>query len=306
MQLLHGDWLNQNAYRRYPLIDGAAADVPNGLLVDMLLPVPMDLLVPDELFLRSVIGFGQGVVISFGRISAPSTTLAACTVFLADHQLNTSYALVGQGLIAGSVGRLVIGTLEALELACQTTRDFSSDPTSARLVPGAVRPALRGITGVSVVGPAGLSSFSGTITFVAGNNVSLVADEESNTLTINSSLTIREDEQVEDCGCGKELEPDRPCIRSINGVYPDSNGNLTLVGLGNLLVETSAGSIGLDDQTTTPCCECDQVDVLYQALQAVELESSQLLAISEQLRTRLDTLNSVVATSALNPPPSGG
>lgn len=302
LSVRHTDWLNENAYRRYPLVDGASADVPRGLIVDMVLPVPIDLVSPDQLFLKSVIGFGQGVVISFGLTTNPSAAVASATVFLADHELNRSYMLVGAGPIAGAVGRINIGTVQAVQESAATSRDFTDEPQSARVVPSVVRPAIRGISSFNVLGAAGAVAVSGAITLVPGANIELVADEATGRITINSNLTIQEADQQDNCGCVEAEDPERPCIRSINGILPDSSGNVNIVGSNNLAISASGNGLAIDDSSTVPCCECDQVDVLYQALQAVENESSQLLAIAEQLRGRIDTLGAVVGASALNPP----
>jgi hypothetical protein len=122
-------------------------------------------------------------------------------------------------------------------------------------------------------------------------------------ITINSSLVggAAGTTTAEDCGCN-QTEAERPPVRSINGVLPDSDGNILIVGSTNLEITKDDNGLSIDDRTTTPCCECDQVDQLYAALQAVEREATQLFAAVEQQRARLDNLGAVLSASALTPP----
>lgn len=306
LSVRHTDWLNENAYRAFPLADDSSRDIPHGLLVDMAMPVPMDLISPDTVFLRSLVGFGEGVVLSFASSSAPDQILATATVFNVDHELNKSYVLVGTARIDGAVGRVNIGLPSALQEASGLNLDFSSTPELARVVPSAIRPAIRGLTSLSVFDADGGSAgaLTGSINLRAGLNMSLSV--VGNTVVLSSGLLDSGIDQDSDCGCGFDEEAPRPCIRSINGVLPDSQGNVQISGSDNLDVVVGGGALQIDDSSTTPCCECDQVDVLYQAVQAVESEMSQLQTVNEQIRGRIDNMNAVLAAAALNPPPSEG
>ena len=298
----HVDWLNENAYRRYPLVDGAEAGIPNGLLVDMALPVPQDLVAPDRVFLHSVTGFGQGVAIAFGIVDNPGAIVASCTVFLSEHELNKSYSLVGSTAVSGSLGRLTIGTFDALQQAAGGTWDFSSDPEQALIMPSAIRPALRGITGFTVMSQGEtLGTVSGAVQLVAGNNISFSVS--GNVVVVHSSLTVQESELEDDCGCGGQSEPQRPPIRSINGILPDSNGNFVITGSELTEITEGAGGLQIDDRSSDPCCECDQVNILYEALQAVENELGQLLSSNAYLRSQIGTMTGVINNAAINQPP---
>lgn len=290
----HTAWLNENTYRRYPLVDGATADVPDGLLVDMSFPAPTTL-DPSTVYLKGVYGYTDVVVIFFGK-SSNLETIASATVFLATHELNKSYALVGQNLLEGSIGRINIGPLEALQEAAGTIKDFT--PAEALVLPSAIRPSLQGI---SSFGVSGIGALTGAVTLIAGAGVSLSVNEETHTVTINSTC-IAPEPFDDDCGCGtgggEGEEERRPAIRSINGVSPDSFGEFGLVGAGGVTVSAVGGGISIDDDTTEPCCACEQLDAIYQALDAVSKEATDvrssvnnLRAILEGYRQSLDSAN---------------
>ena len=309
-QALNVDWLNENALRNYPLVDGASRTstgglvLPNGLLVDLSLPVPDGTVSPDQVFVQSVIGFSSGVIISLAAVNQPSITIASASVFVSSHTRYASYALVGQASLLGVVGRLTVGDTESLRRAAAASYDFSATPSATRLVVSTIRPLLQGVTGIQIVDSSGAVSdiLTGVVTLTSGNNITL--DPGTGSVTINSTIVVPASDLTDDCGCG-DGEDIGPCIRTINGIEPDGDGNFTFTGSDNLEIVPIAGGFSIDDQTTTPCCGCEQLDALYQAIQTIENEAGLLQETQEQLRGRLDTLQLVLSNSQLNPPGGG-
>lgn len=309
-QALNTDWLNENILRNYPLVDQASrvaasgSQLPNGLLADLSLPVPVGTVAPDQVFIQQVTGFTSGLVISLAQLSAPNVVIASATVFVSSHQRFDSYALTGQGPLLGVVGRLTVGSPQAVRQAAASVYDYTSDPEASRLVVSTIRPLLRGLTGIQIEDSSGATSgvLSDVVTIAPGSNVQLEVIGTS--LVINSQLTVTEAETEDDCGCDED-EVEGPFIKTINGIEPDPQGNFTLTGTDCLELEAIANGIRISDQCTEPCCGCEQLDVLYQAVQAVENESTRLQETGEQLRGRLDNLQSVLSNSQLNPPGGG-
>lgn len=306
--ILNIDWLNENGLRNYPIVDGASresaagAKLPNGLLVDLSMPVPVGTLEPDQAFIQRVAGFTTGVVITVADRSAPSTILASATVFLSSHQRYDSYPLVGQGSLAGSIGRVTVGDPKSVLEASGSDYDFSSAPDNSRLVTSVIRPLLRGLSSLVVESSDGVRSDSikGNVVLRAGSNLSISVDETTNEITLSSGLLDPETTE-DDCGCNPD-ESDDNCIRTINGVAPDSDGNFTIEGLECTEITSSGAGLVIDDSCTDPCCGCEQLETIYQSLQAVLDESVRLSEVSEQLRGRLDNLQNTMSNAALNPP----
>lgn len=311
MYTINVDWLNQNALRNYPLIDGASrvassgAELPNALIVDLNVPVPLGSVEPGDLFVQRVYGFHAGVVITLASAKNPGVSLMTATVFIDQHELFKSYPMVGSSALEGATGRITIGSLEALAGASLSLYDFTTVPDNTRLVVSATRPLLRGIQGIRV---AGQDIVSGVVTFAAGSNVSLGTASNldgTNTLYISaqtgSATTTTTDEE---CGCASTQEPDLPPIRSINGVFPDANGNFSLSALDCTELRAVSNGIVINDRCTEPCCGCEQLESIRDGLQAVENTYNALQEAAEQLRSRLDNLSHGLANASLNPPSS--
>lgn len=294
----HADWLNENSNRRFPLVDTATAGVSDGLLVDLAIPAPLSI-DPSKVYVKGVHGYVDIVVIFFGN-AVTTDTVGACTIFLKDHELNKSYPVVGQGELEGSIGRVNIGTRDALNDAASRVAEFT--PAEAMLVPSVVRPSLRGITGVGV---SGATALSGNVTLVPGAGVELVIDEETNTITINSTC-VAPAPFNDDCGCGTGSgageEETRPAIRSLNGVSADSEGIFNIVGLGGVSVSSSGNAIIIEDTTTLPCCGPDQLDQLYIALDAVSKESTDVRAAVSSLAATIASYKAAIDAAQSNAP----
>lgn len=307
--VLNIDWLNQNVLRNYPIVDGASRvsseghTLPNGMIADISIPVPIGTVEPGNLFIKQIVGFSTGLAISFADRTAPGVTLASTTVFLADHQLYDSYTLVGAGALLGTIGRITLG--EPLELlkASKLTYTFSPAPDNTRLAVVVTRPYIRGVTAIRVVDSSTAESFDlvDVVEIVQGDN--MVLEVESGKLILNSSLLDPGDD-TDDCGC---TDPDdqegtgRP-IMTINNIEPDENGNFGVLGQDCTGIDAGTHALTIVDTCSEPCCDCDQLDVLYQGLQAVETESGRLQEVQEQLRGRLDNMQTVMLNSQLNPP----
>ena len=236
------EWLNENAHRNYPLVDGASriagsgAVLPYGLLVDLSIQVPLGSLEPSRAFIRRVYGFSAGVVVTIGDISEPSQDLAVATLFTATHSRWKSYPIVGTpgSALAGAAGRVTIGLPEAVAQCSMALFDFSGNPEATRLVVSAVRPLLSGVTGITVAGGRSSSVVhGGAVTLRAGPGVTLGYDKDSGVLTISSNVTVTPSvAAAAGYRCSADKGEDRGCIRTINGIPPDENGDFRIDGLG--------------------------------------------------------------------------
>jgi len=273
------------------------------LIVDISIPVPIGTVEPGDLFIRQVVGFSTGVAISVADRTAPGVSLATVTVFTTDHSAYDSYTLVGQGSLIGIIGRITLG--EPLELikASKLTYTFTGVPDNTRLAVAVTRPYIRGVTGIQVVDSTTAESviFTGVVEIVQGDNV--VLEVEAGKIIINSELADP-GESTDDCGCTDPDEQEgtgRP-IYTINNIEPDDQGNFTISSQDCTAVQSVVNGVEIVDVCSTPCCDCDQLDVLYQGLQAVESETGRLLETQEQLRGRLDNMQTVILNAQLNPP----
>lgn len=307
--VLNSNWLNQNLLRNYPFedeasrVDAGGQQLPNGLIADISLPVPIGTLDPADVFVQQVVGFATGVAISLADRNAPATTIASTTVFTSSHERLDSYTLTGQGALLGIIGRITLGDPKALLEISKASYDFRTAAANSRLVISCVRPYLQGVTGIQVTDSdtGETTTLTGIVGIEAGDN--MVFGISPNELVLNSGLLDPGTDEDDDCGCGSgdETGTGSP-IYSINGIEPDENGDFGIEGVDCTGVNPVTNGIEIVDTCSTPCCGCDQVDILYQAVQAVENEVGRLQEVEEQLRGRIDNMQTTLLNGQLNPP----
>jgi hypothetical protein len=320
--VINVDWLNENTFRNYPLVDGASrvaasgAVLPNGLLADLSISVPLGSLDPSRAFIRRVYGFSAGVVITLGDIASPSTDLATATVFTADHVRGKNYPLAGVPgtVLDGANGRITIGLPEAVAQCSMGLFDFAANPEATRLVVSCIRPLLTGIRGIVVRGADGSVStiYEGTLTLKAGENVALDYDPSDKSVTVSSTVLVTPADLAESgSGCDESLEGLKTPILTINGIKPDDKGNFTLTGRDSTVFEPISGGTGstlsgltAHDAAASPCCGCTQLAELRDNLQNMEDMRTQLLTAAEQIQARIANLSAIILNAGLNPPSS--
>jgi hypothetical protein len=77
------------------------------------------------------------------------------------------------------------------------------------------------------------------------------------------------------------------CLRSINSVRPDANGNITFIGQKclQILPEEEAHTLVFRDTCAEPCCSCAE-------LAPIEAKIKEISSSINQLSSRMETLRS--------------
>jgi len=131
--ILTEDWLDQNADRRYPLMDGASAravddwDLPNSILVDLQIYAP-NALDPVGFYIGSIIGYGTGLVLTINHTSS-ALVVGTLTVPQIGQLQTISIVGANDSHVAGSA---IINATELLG-----NHDFDVEAT--RVIPTVVR-----------------------------------------------------------------------------------------------------------------------------------------------------------------------
>jgi hypothetical protein len=293
------DWLNANAQRNYPLFEDAdrkdtsdSLQLPNDLIVDLVLPVHPDPSVDPTLFhVQAVSVFGDGVTVTFGY---DGTVFASVTVPL-DAAKNTQYLFQGTGDFHDSVGKVVIGSLETI---LTTAGSFEFSVTSGRLESTVIRPDLRGVSSIRIQNGDEIGDpIQGDVILQAGRNM---------TLQFVSGLT-GEPDRVQfnaidgegfnaDCDCSEAA--DLPCIKTINGIEPDDAGDFTLLGDDCLQLSGIANGIQIVDDCAKPCCGCEELEVVITEKERMLDQIYQLERLATNLEAQMRNLEINLAGSS--------
>jgi hypothetical protein len=258
-------WLNHNSQRSYPLTERATKldttstiRIPDSFILALYFPVHAGLDVSVDRFyisniLISTIGYTIGigyndptdVAVLVGNVNIPAAT----------HTANTTYSVGGINDFADSVGYVVIGRLDEINALPQGFYEF--DIAGAEIEPDAIRPMIRGVSGMRAVSLNETSeTLYGDIEFVAGTNMQILVDQVTNKITFNA---ISGENLNTSCDCAVSSVGE--CIRCINGVC-SGDGNFNLVGIDCINIEAGNSRIRISDVCASPCCGCAELDAL--------------------------------------------
>lgn len=280
------EWLNQNSQRNYPISEGASRkdvtgtfELPLDLIVDLVWPVQASANVEaDRFYVHSITVFGDGVTIALGYQlpdALEGTPIGSVSVARATHQQNQSYFISGVGDFYDSIGKITIGNLTNV---LSSGGLYTFDLAGARLEPTVIRPNLRGVSALVLVnGDDRSDPISGDVEFVAGTNVRLVPNPNPGGNPQIRLDAIQGAGLNQECDCSGDLPQDAPCIRTINGIPPDANGNFTLLGDDCFQMEGMDHGISIKDLCSQACCGCQELEKIVQDL--------------EQLATQVNTLD---------------
>lgn len=294
-------WLNTNSLRNYPLsqtASGTSKDgsfvIPDSLFLDMKLAIPFlanssttaAAINPSKFYISSIKVYPQGFVFFVGceindqiAVSEP-VSFANFTEYstVSIRGLSKPTSSNGQSFDFAQVyGVAVLGVIESLK---PLVGSFEFDVNGARLESTVISYGPRRISGFKVFSDSSTSSLlSGQVTLASGTNHRMQIDGNSDigyTVKLNA---IRNDDFAEVCDCNDvELGP---CVRTINGVRPNSSGNITLIGTDCIDISSAGDStISLGDNCAKPCCGCNELEVLVTDVTAL---TSQLALLQAQI-----------------------
>jgi hypothetical protein len=289
--ILHPEWLNENAFRAYPfgedmqriptdpggnqLTDG---QLPNYVVVDCVVTLASS----DDvrLYVSSLTLVGRLMTVSISEVGGNSIVCAA-SIDRSTHTTNRGYDLVGAGDWDDARGRIVIGDITNL---AEDLADglYQFDATQTRLEDCVVRPALRGVRSLQISDGYALSNqITGRVQLVAGENIRLDYDAINNAIWISA---VPNAGYKEVCDCERvAVNP----LLSINGV-PLSSVELQS-GSDCLKIATTGNQITFEDRCSTPCCGCEELQYLTEALRTLQAGITQLDAYASRLEDRINT-----------------
>lgn len=260
-------WLNHNSQRSYPLTERATKidicetiEIPDSFIVALYFPVHAGLAVAAEKFyIKSLLIAPTGFNIALGyNDGANYPTVAAVNIARSTHVINRAYALPGVDDFSDSVGHIVIGALEEIDLLAPGLYEFT--PAGGELEVDAIRPMIRAVSALRTVNGQELSErLYGDIELVAGTNVRLTVELASGAdpkIIFNaiSGLNLNSD-----CIC--DVPDVGECIRCINGVC--SGDGTFIIEQGSCVEITDTGSgLQLTDTCAEPCCGCEELQAL--------------------------------------------
>jgi hypothetical protein len=301
------EFLNHNAQRSYPLTAESTKQdttqtftIPNDFLVGLDIPVSaaMDM-VTGQFFIRQVGLFASGVqlVVAYATDTGYMDVASALIPTTGSTIRNKVFTLGGIEPFDDIVGKVVIGRIDSLQ--AQPSGLFTFNLEDTRIEPQVVRPMIKGITSFRVASATGATSdrFYGDIELVAGSNIQLSAVSAGSYTRIVISA-ISGAGTIQSCSCEGEAAT-LPCIKTINGIAPGTDGNFNLVGDNCLSIDTTSNGIKMTDSCSQPCCGCPELEEITRSLENMSAQRATLETFVNQLAATTATFNSTVLGARL-------
>lgn len=299
--IVNTGWLNQNSLRAYPLSEEATRrddsdsySLPDDFIVDFVIPINSALSYsPGNFYVSQVTIFGTGVTIEFSYwTGSVASVIGTVSVQVSSFTQNRTYLLTGEDDFEGVVGKVVIGNLATLLLQVGS---FSFDLTGGRLESSVIIPDMRGVTGFRVLDGDDIGElFQGDIAFEAGDNFRITT-ADFNGVTVLTLNAIDGEGTIAACVCEGDVQTEGP-IRTINGVPPDVQGNINLIGDDCLVPEPQAdeNSIKISDVCSKPCCGCPELETLVEDQKRMRDEVQTLVNLASRLQGNVDVMQTLM------------
>jgi len=281
-------WSNINSLRNYPLRDGVSRvdtlgifTIPNDFIID--LSVAASSVVATKFFISQISNEINQFVIQISDNSL--NVVGSFTVPVAGFSYNSDFYLqTTTGMYAYASGKITIGSLD--NIVNQPVGVFNFTLATTEVEPRTVIVAISGINEIVFTDSNGTSqTLSGTVNIVARNNLRYSYDGSDNYLILDAGD-----------GLGLNTSCTTPvCVQTINGVTPDSNGNISFIGLGCSTISADVQyTIALNDSCCTPCAGCDDLSTLTSRVNSLEMSYISLNNLYNYLNTQLTSFTNTV------------
>ena len=300
----NNEWLSQNSQRRYPLSEAATGkdvtglfSLPDDLIVDLIWSAHISDTTDPALFqLLSVTVSTDTVVLYFGY---NGTAVFSTVASVSTHTKNKSYRLISSNEdFYDSLMTVTLGSLD--NVLQQPAGTWTFNVMGGQLEPTTIRPDIRSVS--SIVVRSGVNSedasdqLYGEVELAAGSNLRL-----SVSTTVEGRKRIRIDAINgegfnEECDCGGASLA--PPIRRINGI-PSDAGDFTLEHGDCLSFDQLNNGIKFNEECADPCCGCEELQVLNDALNALLTRTSEVEQLAETLSINLEQTRDIIMVSRL-------
>ena len=283
------EWLNHNAQRSYPITEWATKECTESS--DVLLPDDFILALSlsiqgchsldiDSFYIKSILVMETGCTIIIGY----NGNDVAVTHILANQEQST-YALTGLGSFSDVRGYIAVNPDSKIMKGFSGYYNFTKEAT--QLEPDCIRPMIKSISSITVYSDdfSNAQVMYGDVVFRAGANMDIRISTDGDNHGLLMFSAIDGSGLNEECPCDIENK-ERPTLRSINGVIPDENGNINLIGSNCLSITSDSNGITLTDTCAEPCCGCAELDALYDNVKDFKDGATTLRNAIENLTTR--------------------
>lgn len=296
--------LDRNSDSRFPLISGTTArdssgsfELPNDLLVSLMLPVPEDLEIsPISAWVSRVVvspNFLQlyisaRIMDEPAQIARADVSMAAAEASIRD--LGYAFAsLDGVGLYSDLRGHIQLARLDSLRRQPVGVFDFAYEGSA--LEPDCIRPEARQVPAVEIeTAPGQFARLTGLVRFRPGSNMRFrVATENSEPVVYIDAIDPTDLNEQLECDGGTT----KPIYR-INSIPADAQGNFQLGGSRCLDITPATFGVAMRNNCSEPCAGCTEAEALSSRVKAMEQQLPQFTTFLATLSSQVSRM--IIAT----------
>jgi len=298
------EWLNSNSSRNYPIAEGLSRKdasgnftLPNELLVAMQVNISRNE-VDGYFFIKEAGLFSSSCYLVIGYAHTESDVLvvdeiAKVTVDYSIHTPYKYYSFVGQQENAHIVGFVCVGDVGEIKREGVGKFEFTPDTTS--IEPNCLFISIPALRAVNVYSGSSLIHIATDVLRLrAGENIRLTYEDDNKAIRIDAINGLNL-ETPDACDNNPFSTPG--CIRTINGIGPDDNGNFNILGSECIGINPEENGISVHDLCSQSCCACEELDVLTSALEQLKIQEESLRTLISAVQSHQSSLISSLASN---------
>lgn len=268
------DFLNANSVREFPLKEGVSRTsvsgllvLPDNFLVDLLLSVSAgsDL----RAYVSRLVNLPGLIQVEVSSMEDPVRLIGRFDISPISHVRYATYSLVAGPAFAGAGGKLVVDSLADLQQLAVGEHQFT--PDGAELEMRTVLPLPERLNRLVFRNADGTEfSLTGQVVLQAGVNLRFRAVSSQSGGPVVAVL-----DAGEGLGLNSPCDDSRPCIKTINGIGPNLDGEFQLTASNCARLTTVTGTLpglNLADTCCQPCMGCTEVDELTRRVMQLETD----------------------------------
>lgn len=291
------EWLNSNSVRSYPISENCSRTDINGIFT-----IPNNLIVAAQIshssFYRNGIFYISKLSVSLTNITifisfSPEDgsnpyDISSINITISGFKQYSNYVFSGSGLHNSIIGSLTIG-------GCRETINsgvgiFTFDKSSTNFEVNTTFISIPALQYVEVYDSDQnlIHVSSDILKLKAGENIRLTYEKLNSDEYGSIRIDAIADENIinEPDACENAADFYSPCIKTINGVGPDSSGRFWMDESDCIEIDENLDehSILIKDTCAKSCCGCADLSALTAALEALKTQEDQIrqLVVSTQ------------------------
>jgi hypothetical protein len=297
--ILFPEWLNSNSARSYPIAENCSSTDKNGIFT-----------IPNNLVVAAQISHSSLYINGIFYISKLSISLNNITIFIsfspedgtAEYEISSinisvsdfiaysNYTFLGSGINNSIIGSLTIGN-------CKDTIKtgigvFEFDKSSTNFEVNTTFVSIPALQYVQIHDSNGNLIYvsSDVLKLKAGENIRLTYEKLNSDEYGSIRIDAIADENIitEPEACDNAEKFYSPCIKTINGVSPDSSGRFWVDQSDCIEIDEffDDHSILIKDTCAKSCCGCADLSALTTALEALKDQEDQIRALVSSTQTQ--------------------